>query len=221
MLRPLSADVKRSLEEATALYERSQNTILPLLAKRGVSPATAERFRLGLVGTSTDSIYPGHERMAGRLAIPSIGPNGGVQSLRFRCLADHDCHETGCSKYMGLAGVPTRLFNTRAIHEAGDVVALAEGEMDAVILNQVGVPAVGVVGVHNWKDYHRRIFDGFTDVIVCGDNDDPGRQFTERLVKAIPQARAVHFGVDSDDVSSFYTREGEDALRHALGLIGV
>lgn len=217
MLRPLSADVKKSLEDATTLYEASQNTILPYLAGRSINPDTAAQFRLGHVGTSSELIHPGHEWMAGRLAIPSIGPNG-VQAIRFRCLQDHNCHDVDCQKYRGLPGVPTRLFNTRAVHEAGDVIYVVEGELDAVILDQCGLPAVGVPGVHNWKAYHRRIFDGFGEVVVIGDNDQAGRGFVEKLVKVIPQARAVHFAVESDDVGVFYTREGEDALRHLLGV---
>jgi DNA primase len=217
MLRPPSVDVKRSLEEATALYETNRESVLPYLASRGINPSTSASFRLGLVGTSPTDIYPGHEAYAGRLAIPAIGPNG-VQSIRFRCLEPHDCHDVDCPKYLGAPGIPTKLFNLRAVAEATDTLVITEGELDAVVINQCGSFAVGVPGVQNWKPHYARIFTGFPNLIVVGDNDDAGKKFVDRLTKEMHNARGVIIGSLADDVSDFYTREGQDALLGALGL---
>lgn len=219
MLRPPSADVKRSLEAATALYEKNLDGVLPYLERRGVARSTAESFRLGLVGTSPADIHPGHEHVAGRLAIPALGPKG-VQSIRFRCLLDHDCHDVDCPKYLGVDGVPTKLHNLRAVAEATDRIVIQEGEMDDIIWNQCGVPAVGVPGVHNWKPHYARIFEGFPEVIVVGDNDasGEGQKFVNKLVKQMRNARGVIVGALAEDVTDFYTREGRDALLGALGL---
>lgn len=215
MLRPPSADVKKSLEAATALYEKQLDPSHRYLASRGISPATSESFRLGLVGTSPTDIHPGHEKYAGRLAIPSLGPNG-VQSIRFRCLEDHDCHEVGCPKYLGVDDVPTKLFNLRAVVEADDVIVVTEGELDAVTVNQCGIPAVGCVGANNWKHHYPRIFTGFPKVIVVGDNDDAGRSFANKVAKTMWNATPRIVGSLAEDVTDFYTREGKAALVAAI-----
>ena len=221
MLRPLSVAVKQSLEEATVLYEANRNGDLPpYLASRAMHPSTVERFRLGVVGTSSDTIHPGHEQYAGRLAIPYLGPSG-VQGIRFRCLTCEDCSaDDGCGvKFLGLSSVPTRLYNTRAIHEADDRIVILEGEGDTWTAAQLGLPAVGVPGSNNWKPHHWRIFTGFSDVIVVGDNDDAGRRFVAKVHKSIPVARPVIIGgKDKDDVTSLFVREGADAVFDVLGV---
>ena len=220
MLRPPSGDTRESLEAATALYQSLMpDPLPPYLAERGTSRATSESFRLGLVGTSPTEIYPGHEHMAGRLAIPALGPNG-VQSIRFRCLDAHDCDETDCSKYLGVPGIPTRPFNLRAVKQASDRIVITEGEMDAITLSQLGIPAVGITGANNWKPHYARIFSGFGEVVVVGDNDDAGREFVEKVSKAVLSARQCKMfsDVPHDDVTSFWLREGTEALRKALGL---
>lgn len=215
MLRPLSADVKKSLEAATALYVKNLNTAHPFLAARDIHPATSERFRLGLVGTGPTDIHPGHEDYAGRLAIPAIGPNG-VQSIRFRCLADHNCHDVGCPKYLGDPSTPTRPFNLRAVTEADDIIIITEGELDAVTLEQCGLHAVGIPGANNWKPHYARIFNGFPKVIVIGDNDDAGKAFANKVAKTMWNARSRIVGALAEDVTDFYTREGKAALVAAV-----
>ena len=223
MLRPLADAVKKSLEEATALYEAQlPDPLPPYLASRGISRSTAERFRLGLVGISSDGIHPGHEQYAGRLAIPYLGPNG-VQGMRFRCLLDHDhdSAEVECPKFLGVMSVPTRLYNTRAIKDAGHRIYITEGEPDTWTVDQLGVPVVGVPGSNNWKPHHWRIFSGFSEVFVLGDNDDAGKAFVEKVCKTLTVARPIIIGSEpKDDATSFFIREGADALRSLLEVKG-
>lgn len=215
MLHPPSAEAKKLLEAATAEYEGNRSSVLPYLERRGISPATAERFRLGRVGTSPTDRR--HAWFAGRLAIPAIGPNG-VQSIRFRCLDDHDCHEVDCKKYLGVSGEPTRPFNLRAVTEADDVIVIAEGEMDSIIINQCGIPAVGITGVTSWKKHYPRIFTGFPRVIVIGDNDKKGQgqKFANEVAKTMWNATPRIVGSLAEDVTDFYTREGKAALVAAI-----
>ncbi len=65
-------------------------------------------------------------------------------------------------KYLGISGALIRLFNLRAIAEAEDLICITEGEIDAISLESVGLPAVGVPGANSWKRHHARLFNGFT-----------------------------------------------------------
>lgn len=219
MLRPLLPDVRKSLDEATTLYESQLTDPLPpYLADRLTHRNTVEAFRLGLVGTSPETVHPGHEMYAGRLAIPYLGPNG-VQGMRFRCLEGHECASVGCPKFLGLGGVPTRLYNTRAVVEASDRIYITEGEGDTWTLHQLGVAAVGVPGANNWKEHHSRVFSGFSDVVVIGDHDSAGEDFVKKVLRAITHARSVSLqGEAKEDVTSFYVKKGETALRSILGI---
>lgn len=174
--------------------------------ERGIDPATAEQFRLGVV------IDPctGHEHLAGRLAIPSLGWDGHPYALRFRAIRGEE------PKYMGLGGAETRPFNIRAIHQARNIIGITEGEIDAITLEMCGVPAVGITGATNWKRHHPRMFAGFERVYVFGDGDMAGREFTRKVSDSLLSAVGVSLG-DGEDVNSLYVKGGKDAV---LALIG-
>lgn len=208
--RPLSASWKRLLERATAECEAALDAEgVAYLKARAFDRATTERFRLGRVPDD-----PGTEELArfiGRLSIPAIGPHGNVYSIRFRCIEDHDCKEAGHGKYDSMAGVQTRLFNLRALAEADDELVITEGEIDAVSCEMAGLHAVGVPGVNNWKRHHKRLFAGFSKLIVLGDNDDAGRAFVKRVTADCPWA-SVRLS-QRKDVNEVLQEEGPDAVR--------
>jgi DNA primase len=68
------------------------------------------------------------------------------------------------------------LFNLLSLRShdgvtVGDTIAVVEGEIDAVSLTQLGIPAVAIPGAHNWRPYHRRVFDGFERIVFFYDRD--------------------------------------------------
>lgn len=148
--------------------------------------------------------------MAGRLAIPAIGPNG-VYNLRFRSLDGRE------PKYLGLTGVSARLFNIRALHEADDVVCITEGELDAVILEGCGLHAVGCTGVSTWKRHHPRMFAGFSTVYIFGDGDQPGREFASRVAASVSAGRVITMD-DKQDVTDLFLSQGKSGIFAAMGL---
>jgi DNA primase len=202
VLRPLSPSVRDSLEMATAAYQKHLDVAEEYLAGRGISRAIAESHRLGVV------VAPllGHERMAGRLAIPYLGRGSVVSGLRFRSL------DNGDPKYLGLPGVELRLFNVRGLHEAGDTIHITEGELDAISLTACDLHAVGVPGVTTWKKHHSRLLAGFTRVFIWGDGDGPGREFAQKLAREIEAAIVVPMP-EGMDVNSLLVRDGPDVLR--------
>ncbi|MBD0689672.1 hypothetical protein BG452_06665 [Streptomyces sp. CBMA123] len=181
----------------------------PYLASRGLLEV-AGKFGLGYVA----SPQTGHDRADGRLAIPYFRPAGGIHqvaSLRFRAIGNED------PKYLSLPGDPTRMFNTKALITASPVVAICEGEIDAMTAELCGIPAVGIPGVGSWKPHFEPPFMGYESVLVLSDGDGPGRKFAEKLAGQLPNIKHIDMG-DGLDVNSFYMKYGRDALREKCGL---
>lgn len=209
-MRP-SASQKEWLGRVTDQYAAAMTKdVRSYLASRGIEKAAVRGYRLGVVSDPD----PAHEQYAGRLSIPHITPTG-VVSMRFRCLQDHVCgDETFCAKYLGVSGESTRLFNVMALHEPVDVVAVCEGELDAIVATESGLPAVGVPGINNWKPFYYRLFDDYEKVFLLGDGDDAGRSFVATLSQHLPNSirRPMPSGYD---VSSFVVEHGpEELLRY-------
>jgi len=211
----LSASQRSFLEEATARYQ-SQLTdeTVSYLVERGLDRDAATGFRVG----SVVDPMPGHEIARGRLSIPFITPSG-VVAIRFRALPPNDDK----MKYWGPEGQATRMFNTRDLFAAEDHIAICEGEMDALVMSGVvGIPAVGVAGVHAWKDHFPRMFADYERVIICTDNDikddpdaNPGAHLAKRIAEQLPQAVIIQPPA-GHDVNSWYLQDGREALRERL-----
>lgn len=208
-MQPLSPELKKSLAHAARVYQAQMDSRgLEYLARRGLDEAAAVAHRIGLVSSPLD----GHDRMAGRLVIPHLGPGGNVYDLRFRCIEHEDCKEAGCkSKYLGLPGVQTRTYNTRAIAEAGDELHVTEGEMDAISLGAAGLPAIGVPGVNALPRHFGRMVAGFSRVTMWADGDDAGRGLAEKIARAVTGVRILVMK-DGLDVNSVLVNGGVDAI---------
>lgn len=212
---PTSAPVKQALADACDKYQASVEQALTFLEmERGLTRQTVDRFRLGYVADP----LPGDEKVKGWLAIPSIGPDGDVRSIRFRCLEDHDHQELGHGKYMGRQGVQTGLFNVRAITEAQDEIHVTEGEIDTISLEQCGLHSIGVTGANGWKPHYNRLLAGFTRVYVWQDNDEAGKRFTKEVLDGVAYASVVRIGVsDCKDVNDVLTKHGSRKVVEQIG----
>lgn len=216
-LQPLSVTEMEFNEQAVAQYEAGlagDRTMQEYLTgpQRVLEVATIKSARLGRVTNP----LAGHEKFEGWLAIPYLGIHGEVLKLRFRCIEEHDHKAVGHSKYADLKHARTRLYNVPAVLEAEDYIAICEGEMDALILQQLGIPAVAVPGASNWQPHYRRILQGFDKIYVFGDNDDAGRDFNIAVQRSLRQAKAVKLDMDVTDTVAC---NGNDAIYDAIGSI--
>lgn len=195
----LSKSQKVSLEKATSHYEGHLPLAEGYLAKRGLSLEVGTKLRLGVV---VDPL-PGQEHFIGRLAIPYITPTG-VVDIRFRAMGPEE------PKYMGMPGTTTRLFNVNALHYAGSVIAVCEGEIDAITLDRMcGIPAVGVPGANSWKPHYTRLLSDFEAVYVFTDGDQPGSDFGKMLSKEFNNTVIIQMP-EGEDVNSMYLAKGAD-----------
>jgi len=217
-LQRLSESQKRSLREATSRYHQSieGSPAEAYLESRGLFPSNEKvgRFRLGYVADP----LPGHDAFAGFLAIPYLrwSQEFGwtVVSIRYRCIEDHD--HKGHGKYMTQPGDRPRLFNTKALLEPSPVIAITEGELDAVTGQLCGIPTVGVPGAQSWQPHFREPFLGYRRVFIFADGDDPGRKFAGSIAKTLPNATVIQMP-DGEDVNSIVVGQGVDALTGRLG----
>ncbi|WP_326554698.1 toprim domain-containing protein [Micromonospora sp. NBC_01813] len=189
------------------------------LLSRGVSREAAAISRLGVVADPA----PGHGGYTGWLALPYLRHDGQAVSIRFRCIdpmcgvlrrrrlaTDPKEQHFGHGKYMSLEDEPSRVFYIPAVHLADDEIHVTEGEFDAIILNQVGLPAVAIPGASGWQPHHRRMLAGFSRVWVWGDPDDAGAKFVAKVCRAMRQARGIQLSIG--DVTETYLEQGAGGL---------
>ncbi|MFI2672560.1 toprim domain-containing protein [Streptomyces albidoflavus] len=195
------------MEEATASYQAALTAdAARFLLGRGIGQDEAVTYRLGVVADP----HPGHERQRGRLAIPYLGHDGRVLTIRFRCLEEHDHRAYRHGKYNTLKDDPPRLYGVDAIHKADDEIHLTEGELDAVTLRRIGFHAAAVPGAALWRPRHRRMLAGFSKVWVWGDPDEAGSELVTRISRSLRAAQGVR--LHDGDVTETYLAGGAEAL---------
>ena len=179
------------------------------LEGRAIDLEVARSVGLGVV---RDPI-PGHESLEGRLAIPYLTPSGPV-NMNFRCMAGHSCKDYGHQKYMTWSGLETTLWGVQFLAQAGDYIAVAEGEIDALSSNIAGVPCVGISGAEKWKDHWSNVFEDFTRVYVWQEGDEAGKRFADMLVREVGAIRLAL--PTKQDVNSILVAQGPETLRSRI-----
>lgn len=179
-----------------------------LVDERGLTPETVRRFKLGAVIEPEEGDGPAR----GRISIPYL-TNAGPVALRFRKLPEQEAGP----KYWQPAGTVTSIFNVHTVLEGGSYVVVAEGEFDAMVAHQCGLPAVGIPGANAWKPHYSAVFEGFERVIICGDNDDKGAgaEFAEKVAGQVP-APVIFMAPQGEDLNSFYNKAGARGIREWL-----
>lgn len=200
---------RRFFEQAVSQYQRdlaAATSAQAYLRTRGIGPAQAAQFRLGLVM----SPLAGHEGYTGRLVIPYLDPVG-VVTLRFRCVRDHVCKDEGCPKYLGLASAEARLYNVLDFKKDVPAIYICEGEIDTLSLSMCGYAAIGMPGVKAWKKWFTPPFKEYTQVFCVADGDKAGRGLGTFLANEV-DARPIH-PPEGRDINSLYSEGGVPAVQ--------
>lgn len=225
-MQTLSKESRSLLGQAAKSYHGQMETgaagraALEYLAGRGLADVTSlqdviDRYQLGVV----DEPYtPEHEAFRGRLVIPYLTPAGVVQ-MKFRCITQHSCKEEHCAKYVGLSGQAARIYNVSALFRAGDTICICEGEMDALVLDLLGPPAVGLPGATAWQKHYPYVFNDYTRRVALCDGDDAGRKFGSLLREKIAAVTVqCPQGMDVNDVF-LHPEMGAEWLLHKVGAV--
>jgi DNA primase len=202
----LNAEQRASL---TASAEKYYNSLTPqaasYLAGRGITKEVAALFQLGSV-VEPDA---GHEHAVGRLSIPYLTP-AGVVGIKFRSI------DGSTPKYLWPTGQKIGLFNVLDLHKYSDTIAICEGEIDTVVASGlVGIPAVGVAGVSQWKPWFPKLFESYSRILIFADNDvkedgrNPGQELAKRIKEDLDKATVVQLPANLD-VNDVYLAHGSD-----------
>lgn len=209
----------RQLTAATERYATHLDEAGPFLTGRGISHESAIEAHLGVVRDP----LPSHERFAGHLAISYTTPAGTV-AMKFRCIADHNCKEVGCQRYDQPSGQKVHLFNAGVLATTkADVVAVCEGELDAILCTwELGIPAVGTAA-GTWLDHYPRCFADFEEVIIIADHDvkpdgsSPGVKHAKKVAGTISRSRIV-MPPAGMDLGDWFLSAGREAVLKGIGL---
>ena len=148
----------------------------PYLAQRGISPATARLFGVG--------IYHGNGFLAGRCVIPIRNEKSQLVAYAGRAVNGEE------PKYRFPAGFRKSqlLFNLdRAMQTGGRHVIVVEGFFDALKVHQAGHPVVALMGASFSQRQSELLLNHFASATLMLDGDEPGRraaQFIEHLLTA-------------------------------------
>jgi DNA primase len=208
----LNEKQRKSLTDAA---ERYSNSITPqalsYLAGRGITQEVASTFLLGSV---VDPIA-GHELGVGMLSIPYVTP-AGIVGIKFRRLDD------GTPKYLWPTGQKIGLYNVMDLHKPSNTIAICEGELDTLVLSGVvGIPAVGVAGVSQWKPWFPKLFEPYSRVLIFADNDvkqdgkNPGQELAKRIKEDLNISEVIHLP-DNTDVNDILLTYGKKWFEERL-----
>ena len=143
--------------------------------QRGLTDDTIDRFLLGWDGK--------------RYTIPAIyrGIPFGVKRRQ------SDVDDGIPAKYISLTGSRAGIFNADALWTAHEVV-ICEGEIDAMLLCQVGYNAVSSTGgAGTWKPEWAKLFAAVRSIIILYDNDAAGRDGALKVRATLARARIATY----------------------------
>jgi len=169
----------------------------PYLASRGIQPATAEHFGIG--------VYRGPGIFSGRLVIPIHNQRGELIAYCGRAV---DASQPRYRFPSGFAKSEV-LFNLhRAAATAHQSAVVVEGFFDCLKLHQAGVPAVvALMGTALYESQQRALLQHFGHVILMLDGDPAGRRATASLIHRLQPHTSVDVihlpdGVQPDQLSA-------------------
>jgi len=172
------------------------DTCHPYLEQRGIFPATARLFGVGM--------YRGNGFLAGRCVIPIRDENSRLVAYAGRAVHGE------LPKYRFPSGFRKShlLFNLdRARHAGARNVIVVEGFFDALKVHQAGHAVVALMGTSFSQRQSELLTSHFTRVTLMLDGDQPGRRAAEfmaqLLLPKMPVDKvALPKGVQPDQLSS-------------------
>lgn len=174
------------------------------LKDHGINEESVKRFHI----TSDDH----------QLNIPIKNVDDKIIWTKHRNL-QYDPDDPNSKKFINDTGSKVALFNIRS-HSDKKTIVLTEGEIDAIKLDQEGIPAIApTAGAETFNRELATQLEGKTVYIVY-DNDEAGKKGIRKVLEFIPQAKILELPLDSKDVCDFFTLHTKqdfiDILKHAI-----
>lgn len=148
---------------------------------RGITDTTIAQFKVGeqIRGGETYAVFP-------------YLRDGVLVNAKSRNVSEKkDMRQEG--------GAEPCLFGWHLIDPKARVIAITEGEIDAMTLHQCGVPALSVnagAGNHQWIESDWERLERFSEILICFDGDEAGAKGAQEVVKRLGSERCklVKFG---------------------------
>lgn len=174
-------------EDYTDFFLKANKNLSQTDYHRGLSMETLNRFKIGFVPNWK------HPK-AGQNVVPTprlIIPTGKGSYLARDTRSPLDIPEAYRSNYekyskMKVGGVP--LFNVKAL-DSDKPVFITEGELDAMSIEEVGAPALGLGTIGNAERLLKLLQEKkpTQPLILALDGDNAGQEATDRLVKGLQE----------------------------------
>jgi replicative DNA helicase len=121
-------------------------------------------------------------------------------------------------KYKTLAGQAARVYHSEACWGVTEVM-ITEGELDALVLGQMGFNAIGIPGANVWQPGWDVYLEGMRRVWVAFDPDEAGDKGAEKLIERLgPKARRLRL---PSDVTEWVSHgHGADELTQIMAEMG-
>jgi len=210
-----SNDTKKLLGELTREYEAS----LPYspgekyLLERGITKEAQSYFHLGFVANPR----PEERMYRGRLSIPYI-VGSSVVGIKYRTLEG----EPDGFKYISSTGFAARrIFNPNILRKLHTKIYVCEGEIDAITLAQLGVPAIAIPGAENWNPVAARALRNRRVVVLADGDGKPGkgaqagRKLADQILTAVDDAGMIV--MEGTDVNEYFNTHGAEKLLEYIG----
>lgn len=177
-----AADYSGSFREWNHALNEGDNPGLAYMLARGLSLETLNRFG---VGYAAKWKHPKTAHLSKVPPSPRVIIPTSPSSYLARDPRKPDNIPEKARKYMKSKVGKAHLFNADVLSTTNDVVFLVEGEIDAMSLEEIGEPAIGLGSASN----KRRLIDLIKDhkptamLVLLPDNDEAGKKAAEEITE--------------------------------------
>lgn len=173
------------------------------LKSRGLTPETIAAFKIG-EQIRTDKVYA---------VFPFFGLKGELVNAKSRNPDDK-------SDMRQEAGAAPCLFGWHLIDPKARTVAITEGEIDAMTLHQMRVPALSVnagAGNHQWIETDWDKLERFEEILICFDHDAAGDNGAAEVIRRLGTERCKRVKLGAKDANQWLL-DGAEAVdfQHAM-----
>lgn len=217
----MKGDQQQLMFDAEKYHANLPKDVRAYLNSRGISNDSIDEYQIGFGNLCCTTC----------ITIPVRGENREIEYLKLRHYPENAPfeHDAMPFKYNNYPrGCSTTLFNGYdAIGK--DEVLIAEGELDAIVANQNGLPTtVGLPGAMDFKEEWGNYLSDASIIYICLDNDDAGERGYKTILPIIaescPQATIMRLQLPEaiNDLTDFfcdghYVEELMSTQQHVAG----
>ena len=197
--------VEKKFKPSTAETKPVTDSVMQYIKLRGISDDTVKVFNIGTDGK-------------GNVTFPFY-KNGKQVSTKYRPARKLKPSELKTWREEGTD--TTALFGTIA-DEKDNTLIICEGEFDCAAIYEA--TKRNVMSVPNgsqdfgWIENYWDKLESFSKIILCGDNDDPGREMVNKLIHKLGEWRCAVAQIPEPckDANEVLVRLGKSALKAAI-----